>query len=153
MPLRDLRKARRRAHVRRYRHTARPLSGIRHLPATDTACVIRMKKLIYKQSGSHSRLENGTIKLIKRTQQRINMTFRAHVVSGQHEITPHRQSQNVERITPIVNLAITISFSPYAPYKRCTVKSASDNRGNVKWSRSRNRMSLSKRNPSIYRVR
>ncbi len=33
-PLRDLRKACRRDHIRRHRHTARPLSGIRHLPAT-----------------------------------------------------------------------------------------------------------------------
>ena len=43
----------------------------------------------------HSRLENRTIELVKRTQQRINMTLRAHVVPGDtnHPITIDHESR------------------------------------------------------------
>ncbi len=57
-----------------------------------------MKKADLKAT-MHSRLENRTIELVKRTQQRINMTLRTHVVSGNtnHPITINHK---VERITP-----------------------------------------------------
>ena len=53
----------------------------------------------------HSRLENRTIELVKRTQQRINMTLRTHVVSGNtnHPITIDHKSRTNHTL---VNLAI-----------------------------------------------
>ena len=59
----------------------------------------------------HSRLENRTIELVKRTQQRINMTLRTHVVSGNtnHPITiDHESRTNYTRIDLAVQFLLTI---------------------------------------------
>ena len=86
-PLRDLRKACRRDHIRRHRHTARPLSGIRHLPATDAACVIRMKKLIYKQSG-----------IAFQTRKRNHQACRAPAAKNQHDPSRARCTERYESL-------------------------------------------------------
>lgn len=59
----------------------------------------------------HSRLENRTIELVKRTQQRINMTLRTHVVSGNtnHPITiNHKSRTNHTLINLAIQLLLTI---------------------------------------------
>ena len=59
----------------------------------------------------HSRLENRTIELVKRTQQRINMTLRTHVVSGNtnHSITiNHKSRTNHTLINLAIQLLLTI---------------------------------------------
>lgn len=95
---------------RRALSSARTSPARRLINARKLACTFHMEKLIQK-TASHSKLENGTIKLVERPQQRINMAFRAHVVPGDmnHSITiDHESRTNYTLIDLAVQFLLTI---------------------------------------------
>ena len=83
---------------RRALSSARTSPARRLINARKLACTFHMEKLIQK-TASHSKLENGTIKLIERTQQRINRAFRARC-TGPHESLHHHRSRKSNELHP-----------------------------------------------------
>mgnify|MGYP001042475486 CR=1 FL=1 len=83
---------------RRALSSARTSPARRLINARKLACTFHMEKLIQK-TASHSKLENGTIKLVERPQQRINMAFRARC-AGPHESLHHHRSRKSNELHP-----------------------------------------------------